>query len=911
MPPTLLLLVWLLATGLCGLVAEVVLGRRLQLHLGSSGASQAVALAAFLGGLALGAAVAGRLQRGRLATIPRPLLVWSALEAGIGLWLLGLPWLADAVFAGFEAFATGWPAGSAPLQAAKLAVAAVLALPLTTAMGATLPVLAVGVQRAALATDAGRTATVGVLSRLYAVNALGAAVGAALAGYWLIPQLGLDAPLWLMGLLDVLVAATSALWVVRAAPLPPVPEPDTDSEHNSGQAVPRSLLAIAFATGLSALLGEVLWTRIAALALGASAYAFALMLVVAVSGVALGAGLAVRALGWLHQPWRWLWLSQLLAAALTLLLAYRQDGLAVDLYALRALLQPSVDAFGLWLGTSNVLVGLQLLPLAMALGAAFPLLLAAARQAGADPDRAAAQLLAANTAGNLLGALGGGFVVLPALGVSGALLLAAAVSVGCAIVAARSARARGALAGVALAAGLALAVAPPGGDVLARGLFRTRPTSLGDYHKQVGMVRGLQTLFRHDGKDGTVSVDRYKDGALVFRVSGKPDGSTRDTVTQAMLGHLGPLLRPLAKDALVIGLGTGQTAAALLAHPDLAVHVVELSAAMPQIAQLFSALNDEVLRHPRLQLTIADAREVLRQLPPHSLDLVVSEPSNPWVVGVADLYTLESFARIRQRLRPGGLLVQWMQRYELGDRNLQRIICTMHGVFPHMTVHRMEPFDLALIGSAEPLAWDPTAVAERLSLPAVMANLQRGGDRAMPQTALQFAATQLAGSQTIAQLCAGFDDWLVERHPELEYDAPADFYARKQSEQLLRQLDTRRTASADTWLAGRLRQTPLTPAEQAELFAFYVDSKAPEEFPLAAALGQPHDIPVAVRAVTDHLPDPDDPAEQAKHTAWCNWIRQQQPWLLAEPLTQYGPSSRAPNMAKWVQVCAKPKARAD
>lgn len=905
MPPTALLMLWLLATGLCGLVAEVVLGRRLQLHLGSSGASQAVALAVFLGGLALGAALAGRLQRGRLAHMPRPLLAWSALEAGIGAWLLALPWLADAVFDGFEAFATDWPAGSAPLQIGKLAVAAVLALPLTTAMGATLPVLAVGVQRAALAAPVAGPGAVGVLSRLYAVNALGAAVGAALAGYWLIPQLGLDAPLWLMGVVDVAVAVTSALWVLRLPPVAPLPL--AEPEAPSGAGVPAALVGIAFATGLSALLGEVLWTRIAALALGASAYAFALMLVVAVSGVALGSALAVRALGVHHRPWRWLGLSQLTAAGLTVALAYRQDGLAVDLYALRALLQPSTDAFGLWLWASNVLVGLQLLPLAMALGAAFPLLLAAAREAGADPDRAAARLLAANTAGNLLGALGGGFAVLPALGVSGALLLAAAVSLGCALVAARSTQTRAVLAGLALVAGLVVAVAPPGGEVLARGLFRTRPTSLADYHKQVGMVRGLHTLFRHDGKDGTVSVDRYKDGELVFRVSGKPDGSTRDTVTQALLGHLGPLLRPAAKDALVIGLGTGQTAAALLAHPGLAVHVVELSAAMPQIAEIFSALNGNALTHPRLQLTIADAREVLRQLPANGLDLVVSEPSNPWVVGVADLYTMQAFARIRDRLRPGGLLVQWMQRYELGDRNLQRIICTMHGVFPQMAVFRMEPFDLALIGSVAPLAWDPTAVAERLSHPEVAANLQRGGDRAMPRSELQFAATQLTGSQAVDRLCAGFDNWLVERHPELEYDAPADFYARKQSEALLRQLDTRRSATADTWLAERLRKTPLTAAEQAELFAFHVDSRSPEEFPLAAALGQPHDIPVAVRAVTDHLPDPDDPAEQTKHTAWCTWIRQQQPWLLAEPLTQYGPSSRAPHMAKWVQVCAKPR----
>jgi spermidine synthase len=915
MPHVALLLVWLLLTGLCGLAAEVVLGRRMQLHLGSSGASQAVALATFLGGLALGAALAARVQRGKLATMPRPLLAWVGLEAFIGVWLLALPWLADAVFAGFELLAQSVPAGSAGLQIAKLGVAALLAMPLTTAMGATLPVLAVAVQRSTQMGpgldqdhDITSKAAVSLLSRLYAVNALGAAGGAALAGYALLPALGLDAPLLVAGCIDLLVALTAGLVALRLPPVPPLEPPattQTAATLAAGRVSPL-LLAIAGLTGLSALVGEVLWTRLSALSMGASAYAFSLMLVVAVSGVALGSGLAMRVQATLGRPLELLLVTQLLAAVGSLWLAFRQDGLAVDLYALRSLLEPSRDAWPLWLTMSTVFVGLHLVPLAMALGAAFPLLLAAARQEGADPDRAAARLLAVNTAGNLVGALGGGFVVLPWLGLTGALVLAAAISLCGALLAAPTVRLRGVVAAVGVGLGLLTAVAQPSGDLLARGLFRTRPSSLADYAKQVEALRELTTLFRHDGKDGTVSVDRYKDGELVFRVSGKPDGGTRDTVTQAMLGHLGMLLRPGAKEALLIGLGTGQTAAALASHAGVAVHVVELSRAMPDIARLFGQLNDNVLDHPRVRVTLADAREVLRQIPPHSLDLVVSEPSNPWVVGVADLYTLQSFARIRERLRPGGLLVQWMQRYEIGDENLTRILCTMHGALPNMVVFRMEPFDLALIGSAEPIVWDQAAVERLLAQETVQANLARGGNKAMPRAALHFAAAQIAGPQTVAQLCDGFDNWLLERQPQLEYDAPADFYARRQSERLLRRLDTRRSSTPDTWLAQRLSKQPLTDTDKADLFQFYVESRSPEEFPLAAALAGPDDMPVNVRAVTDHLPDPEAPSEAGKHAAWCAWIRQQLPWLLSEFTTQYGPVSRAPNTAAWAKRCTQP-----
>jgi len=886
-----LLLPMLFATGAAGLIYEVVVARLLAQHLGSSGSSQAITLATFLGGLCMGALLAGRAQRTVLPKVRAPLLAYAVLEAGIGLWALLLPSVADLAFGMFAAAAQGSEPGTVGHMAVKLALAATLLLPLAILMGATLPALSFGIARADVA------GSVALVSRCYAVNAAGAASGAMAAGFWLVETFGLELPLTLGAVVNLGVAGVASRLLRSSGAI--AVEPTADTRAPAG--APRSLLAVAFATGAVALCCEIGWTRLASLLLGASTYSFAYMLGVTIAGIAVGSAIATRQLARGRSAQQVLGLSQGLAGLGTALLVWRADPMAVELAVARARLVPVPENYPLWLLLGGGWLALHLLPAALGLGAAFPALLAAANARGAHTDRATAQLLTWNTLGNLLGALGGGFALLPLLGLERMLGLGAAVSLGLAAVAAGRTQRWMPLvsAGAVL---VALAAMPPEDGALTRGLFRMRPHSPAAARREAEDVYKITQLYRKDGKDATIAVDRYADGLVIFRTNGKADGGTGDVTTQVMLGHLGVLVRPRATEALVIGLGTGQTAAALASHAQMHVHAVEMSAAVVQAARFFDKSNDRVLDNPRVRVTVADAREVLAAVPPASLDLVVSEPSNPWIAGIADLYTAESFGRVRDRLRPGGVLVQWIHTYEMADGALRDILCTLQGVLPHVAVFRMDPGDLALVASATPMAFDPTAAALALDAPGVRRHLDGHRAAEVPKTLDAFLATQLAGPATVAKVCQGFAAPLQERFPRLEYSAPRDFFAASAATAMVGRLDTRVGRRPDTWLAEVGPQVSESPARRARLHAFLVAGRHADEAPLHAATAPAGSWPIALAQAVHGLPRVDAVAA-ADVGRWCAWLTALVPWLPARGDTVLGPVGGRDDWQGWAGRC--------
>jgi spermidine synthase len=865
---------WLvLASGAAGLIDEVVLGRLLALHLGSSGAAHAATLAAFLGGMAAGALAALLAQRRILARVAEPLLAYALLELLIGLWLLLLPPLADAVLGALPS--------ALPL---RLTVAGLLVLPLSVPMGATLPVLAVSVERGGVAD--------GVLqvARLYACNAAGATLGALWAGFYAVETWGIDLPLTLSASLSLTVAG--AAWHLgkrqrrRAEAVEAVPPPAVGTPANGS--VPFGLTAAAATTGVVALVSETAWTRLQALLLGASVYAFAAMLAVVIAGIAAGSAWAARRLAAGANPRRILAGSQAVAGVGGLWLLARLDALPTDLLAIRARLQPVAENYPVWLGVAQAFIAAHLLLPAMGLGAAFPALLASARQAGAATDRATAALLGANTAGNLLGALTGGFVILPLLGLHGALWAAAAASLAVAAWTLPRPWVRAEPLGLAASAlGLAgLLWSPPTLGPLDWGLYRAPIKGTAEVAHRVNWNQRATTLFRQDGADASVVVQRYpseRPGGppeVVFRVNGKADGSSGgDSATQVFLGQVGLLYRPDAREVFVVGLGTGQTAAALAAHPRTQVTVAELSPGVVAAAREFSPWNQRVLEQPRVSVQIADARQALLQWPAASLDLVVSEPSNPWVVGVADLYTVEHFERVRTRLRPQGVLVQWMHAYEIGDRLLAQVICTLRQVFPHLAVYLIADGDLALVASPSPLVIE-AAQAEALLRTPAMAALARPG---LPRTLAEWQACRLAGSQTVAEVCSVGLPPLQERFPRLEYQAPRDFFAAKQPDALLAALDERLRPGGP-------------PVPTSAWTPLLLQRGLAEERPLLAAAG----VAQPEASLLAGLPDAAT-ATQPEAKAWCGWLRQHADWLLKHPTTVLGPVHR--HAIGWARRC--------
>ncbi|MFT7621602.1 MAG: spermidine synthase, partial [Myxococcota bacterium] len=768
----------LLLSGATGLTYEVVLARYLTLHLGSSGASQAITLAVFLGGFSAGALLAGafartglkRLGGGRSAA-RTALVAYGLLEAFIAVWAIGVHPMAEALFGMVGPSGLG----------TKLALAAVLVMPLTTAMGATLPLLAVG------ARFGSQRDAVDTVSKFYWVNALGGVLGTLFAGFVLIEATGLIDSVRVCACINLLIAVAALAVADRVKESESAPQAKPTKHVSSTRRVPLAAVVLAAGlTGFVTLMSEVVWTRIYSLAMGATVYAFSLMLAAVIAGISIGSALAARSIRRGRAPDRVFAFCQLGAAASALFLLWRLDAIPVDLLHIRVRLATTPEAYPVWLAAAGGLIGAHLLPAAICLGASFPALLAIISDGGTDTDRGTAWILSANTAGNLLGALAGGFVVMPLLGIGNALMAAAATSLLVGLLVAGRPRKRLGLGfgivGLAIVGTLAF---PPQLTLIFQGLFHHAPPPADTIEVGVDRMRKTQFLFHRDGKDTTISVEKLA-GGLAMRNNGKPDGGSLDLSTQTGLGHAGFLLTPAAKEVLVIGLGTGQSAAAAALHGARVVSA-EISAEVVEAAAWFNDYTDNMLTTGAVEVVVGDGRDILRQYPSGSLDIIVSQPPNMWVAGVGDLLTVEHFEVARDRLSEAGTLVQWVQLYETTDDIFRPVICTLHSVMANIHIVRVSASDVLLLARKTDRVVDLEAAAAHFAT--VDLSRLAMGDPGVPVDFDELIALEIAAPAAIAQFCRGFDEPLSLLEPFVEYRAPRLAFARSGPPRSLRTLD--------------------------------------------------------------------------------------------------------------------------
>src|SRR5437867_3522673 len=218
--------------------------------------------------------------------------------------------------------------------------------------------------------------------------------------------------------------------------------------------------------------------------------------------------------------------------------------------------------------------------------------------------------------------------------------------------------------------------------------------------------RGVRQLAFREGPNATVSVWEGETGRSL-RVNGKVDASDRgDMDTQIMLGLAPVVARPGAASALLIGYGTGVTAHVLASVPSMArVKVVEIEPAVMGTDSLFRGVNDSVLFRPNVRVVIDDARSAL-QLDRDRYDIIVSEPSNPWIAGIATLYTPEFFRIAKARLPDDGVFCQWIQLYQLPLPIVAGIVRSLREVFPHVNVWFGGTADLVVLASPRPISYD-------------------------------------------------------------------------------------------------------------------------------------------------------------------------------------------------------------
>ena len=722
-------------SGAAGLVYESIWSRELHHIFGTSQFAIATVLAAFMTGLARGGALGARFA----PRVQRPLRAYAALELAIGVFALVFPTLLAAVEPLYLGFWTTFSPGVVSFGAFQFVVLGVLLLVPTACMGATLPLLV----RLPLFQGAGATT-----GRLYAINTAGAVFGTAYAGFWLLPELGVHTTTWLAaGVNFVLAAAAFAVDATRPALAPPPPPARSESRADD-----RLWLVLAALAGFSSLGLEVAWFRLMGLVLGASTYAFTVMLLAFLVGIALGgeaggpladrlasrgrlvtgivtAQLAVALLTWVAS-WGWQWLP---LAFVKLYYELPPIARAIDPHQASVLV-------GTLLWPAKCLFAMTVMaPPAFFMGATFPLLVRAA--AAGDLGRAVGRVYSANTAGSLCGAFLAGFVLLPWLHVRGTVLFCIGVNVLAAVLATfgergEAARRTAPLAFGAALLGLALPLAAPSWNpmLMTTGIYKyvdnlDEDATQADIQRQ--MIDRYELLYYAEGLSTVVTVARnYKTGNVWLANNGKIDASsTTDMPTQLLVSHLPFLFTgDDAENVMVIGLASGITLGAATLHPEVkSIDVVELEPKIHRATEYFRHVNHDALDDPRVHPIANDGRNQLLLTPPGTYDIIVCEPSNPWLTGVSNLFTLEFFEMGKSRLAPGGVWAQWVQMYGMDGRDMKSVMRTFATVFPYAhTFATIEDADLVMIGSDRPLDLTvATARALRTKHPALTADLDR------------------------------------------------------------------------------------------------------------------------------------------------------------------------------------------
>lgn len=836
-------------SGVAGLMHQVVWAKLLVQLIGATAYAQVAVLAVFMGGLALGAAWFGR----RVDRHGRPLRTYALIEVAVAAYCLLLPLLLAAVSSAYLTLAARALESSGLTLLLRAALAALVVLPPAVLMGGTLPLLA----RSLI----GRVEdTQRLVADLYALNSLGAVLGAGLAGFLTLPLLGVHASLAVAAALN----GVAALLVWRrarheggaapaATPVPPAAAPVYRPDQYRG-----ALAALAL-SGFAAMGYEVIFTRLIALACGASTYSFTVMLMAFISGIALGSAIASR----LRAP-RPLWLLALAQLAVVVTLLATTPAIARLAYAVGRLRVATLadGDFTLYVaGQAALCLAVLLLP-TTCLGLGFPLVARVQARQPEDLGWRIGSTYAWNTIGNVLGATLTGALLIPWLGVLGAfhVALACNAAAGLLLLAvageaaprARLAAATGALAVALLylAAGsgwtdpirfarahLRLREGPPAGaDAAAQAQHPA--TSFAAWQRAFVIRPEAHPAFFF-AEDAHATVLAYEqEGTRWLVVNGKPDASTAgDLDTQLLLGHAPLFLAPQARAVLVIGYGSGITVGAALRHPVERVDVVEISPAVMAADAMFADANEHALADPRVRVFADDGQSFVRAAPAR-YDVVISEPSNPWIAGIGGLFTVEFFTAVRDALAPGGAFVCWLHTYEQSDDNVALILRTLQAVFPEVTIFADRDFgDAIAVASRQPLAPDFAAMEARFATPAVRANLARLG---VPNLAALLSHQRISPARLRGLL--GDGPLNTAAHERLEYLGPRAVYAHDMS-YLLEEADPLLAGAApptdvllDQYLAERRRRGAPLPDEQLEAAARYVEQLGGYGEPIAAAI---------------------------------------------------------------------------
>ncbi len=679
-------------SGIAGLIYQVLWLRRLSLVFGVTVYAASTVLAAFMAGLAIGSALAGRvLTRGR-----SPLAAFGLAEILVGVTGLLSPLLLDAASSLYLALHQASPDSLSVLTVARLVSSFMILIVPTAMMGITLPLLSAAVSAPGQSNSTN-------ISLLYAINTLGAMTGTLLSGMTLIPAIGIQRSFMLAATLNVVVGVI-AMWMSRAVPVN-LPEGGHHSVGSvEGDAVVSGLSRIdtwplrvvVIVSGFASLGLEIIWFRLMLQFVIATTEAFTAMLATVLGGIAFGGVIAA----WILRT------PRDHVTALGIVQALTGAAAVVSMSFLLWSVEHNWKTMGLWQA-----VIIAILPPSICMGVGFPLALGIAGRRGAadhaaDVARRVGSLYSLNVAGAIAGSLGAGFLLLPWIGSVNALIALAAMFVASGLW--LSLRRRRWIASIAILAVFVVAA-------------RDFPDP---FKVAINRRYGDQLLefWRHEGAQTAVSV-RASEFQHVLYLDGLHQANDQPEMVRLhrAIGILPMVLHGDPKDVLVVGMGGGATPGAVTQFPNARVEVVELSDGVRQAAPYFKHVNYDLLNRPNVTVRIDDGRNFL-SFTDRRFDVVTADIIQPGHAGAGHVYSREYFTLVRNALKDDGVVLQWIGHRPRVEYTL--IMRTFLDVFPDATLWYDANF---MVGTKRPLTLDRDALDRLREQPETRAALNDVG----------------------------------------------------------------------------------------------------------------------------------------------------------------------------------------
>lgn len=771
-------------SGISGLIYEVIWTRLLGLVFGNTTFATSTVLTAYMAGLALGSYLSTKY----VDKLKRPLKSYALLEIGVGIYCLILPFIIKLLAEIYLPIQRNYNPSLYSINLIRFALCFVVLLIPTTLMGATLPVFSRFYIRQDEKFGHG-------LGRVYSINTFGAFMGVFLSGFFLIFHLGVNNTIGIAFAGNIIAAIVCLMIDGKQYNQAIEPEKEKSKkkkpikdevQHPKQEIILTKRQKMIFITlmigfglsGFSAMVYEVAWTRVLVMIIGSSTYAFSIMLATFLLGIAIGSFLFSVISK--HRAVNIIWFAivELLIGVICLVMLPIFQWLP---YFFVDLFDKFAKSYMILELTKFVVCSLVIIIPAILLGSLFPMVTQICTRDYKELGKRVGTIYSINTLGNIIGSFMAGFVLIPTIGIQHSIILAGAFNIISGffvmLIAERPAIAYRIIASFAFVViGFACIITIPSWNemIISSGSAVYAPIYAklkGEDRKSSIAGTGEKMLYYKEGTDSTISVRERQNGTIVMAVDGKVDASnTGDMMTQLLLGHLPLLFSQEPKSALVIGLGSGATLSAVAQHEVEQIDCVEIEPAVVEASEFFNKVNRNVLKDKRVNMIVNDGRNYLASTS-RRYDAIISEPSNLWLAGIANLFSADFYRICKQHLNSNGFMCQWSHIYYMSIDDVKTVVNTFRSVFPHTTVWFSEVGDILMIGSLNELNIDYMQLAKNYNIPGVWEDMQRLNIL----EPLALLSCYLMDEDGVTRFTSG-SKINSDNHPILEYSVPKSIY---------------------------------------------------------------------------------------------------------------------------------------